>query len=161
MKKSFLIILLAMLIISCEDDEFKQDLYTYNFYQNKELIISSESGSYMKTGSMKTGANVVFEYKFEAYDDKDIADDEYTETIMFEIDPSLEKFAYLEDDLALINPVLTQYCYCSFPDSEEKNVAPVGRITGRKISSKEWYIKIVVTFYGDEEKYVEGKFLLN
>lgn len=161
MKKSFIILLLALLIISCNDDEFEQDLHTYNFYQNKTLVITSENDSYMQYGIIESGNNLVFEYKYEDYDDKDVADDEYVETIMFEIDPTLEKFAYLDDDLAIIKPVYSKYCFCSFPNSEEKNVPPVGRITGRKISDKEWYIKVVVTFYGDDETYVEGKFLLN
>lgn len=161
MKKSFLILLTALLIISCSDDELETDLHTYNFYQNKTLVISGENDSYMKYGTIESGNKLVFEYKYEAYDDKDVADDEYVETIMFEIDPTLDKFAYLDDDLELIKAVYSKYCYCSFPDSEDKNVAPVGRITGRKIENDVWYIKVVVTFYGDEETYVEGKFLLN
>jgi hypothetical protein len=114
----------------------------------------------MKYGLIESGENLVFEYRFDAYDNKQIADDEYSETVRFEIDSKLDKFSYSDDELLDIKAVFTQYCYCGFSLSESKNDNPKGTISGEKISNNEWKIKINITFYGDVEKVINGNFKL-
>lgn len=145
---------------SCSSDDSNQDLYTYTYFDESELTLASSDDSYMVYGSIESGENLVFEYIFEAHDEENIADDEYSETIRFEIDPTLEQFSYSDDELLNIKTVFTQYCYCYFALTDSKNVNPIGTISGEKISENEWKININVTFYGDEEKIVNGDFKL-
>lgn len=145
---------------SCNEDDPNQDLYAYTYSDESELTVTSSEDSYMKYGAIETGENLVFEYKFDAHDEEHIADDEYSETIRFEIDPQLEQFSYTDDQLLNIKAVFTQYCFCYFALTESKNVNPKGTISGEKISENEWKIKINATFYGDEEKIINENFKL-
>ena len=149
-----------MILISCNKDDSNQDLYTYSYFDKSELTITSRQDSYMKYGIIESGENLVFEYRFDAYDNEQIADDEYAETIRFEIDSKLDKFYYSDEQLLNIKAVFTPYCFCYFPLTESKNVDPTGTISGEKISSNEWKININITFYGDEEKIIHGIFKL-
>lgn len=145
---------------SCSNDDSQADSYTYTYFEESELTITSNEDSYMKYGIIESGENLVFEYTFKAHDEEHIADDEYSESIRFEIDPKLEQFSYSDDELLNIKTVLTQYCFCYFALTESKNVNPKGSISGEKISDNEWEIKINITFYGDEEKVINGNFKL-
>jgi hypothetical protein len=130
------------------------------FFDKSELNIESYKGSYMQYATIESGENLVFEYRFIAQDEEKIADDEYSETIRFEIDTNINKFSYSDDELLDIKAVFTQYCHCGFPPSESKNVNPKGTISGEKISNKEWRVRINTTFYGNEKKDIEGVFKL-
>lgn len=160
MKKTYLLLIFTLIVISCNEDDSNQDEYTYSYFDKSELTINSREDSFMKYGIIKSGENLVFEYRFDAYDEEQIADDEYSETIRFEIDSKLDKFSYSGDELLSIKPVFTPYCFCYFPQNESKNVDPKGTISGEKISNNKWKIKINITFYGDEEKVINENFKL-
>ena len=160
MKKNYLLLIMAFIIISCSDNDFEQDVYNYTFTENSDLIVSSREDSYMKYGVIEGGENLVFEYRFDAYDEEQIADDEYTEFIRFEIDSELESFSYSNEELLSIELVFTKACFCYFPLDESKDVSPKGMISGEKISNEKWKIKIDLIFYGDDNRAIEGKFKL-
>ena len=114
----------------------------------------------MKFGTVASGENLVFEYRFNAEDDAQIADDEYGETIRFEIDEDLNEFSYSNTELATMKLVFSRDCFCYFPMDVSKNVDPTGSISGQKISDKQWNIKIDVTFYGEDTRTIEERFTL-
>lgn len=160
MKKIHLLIILSLIIFSCNDND-SGNQYSYNFYEKSTLTISSEAGYLMKTGKIEEGENLVFQYKYETIGNELITDDEYSEKIMFEINPNLDKFSYSDAELLNIKCVFTRYSQFLEPDSLiHKNVNPTGTITGEKIANNEWKIKINVTFYGDELKVINGRFKL-
>ena len=148
-------------LYSCSDDESNGDTYTYSYFENSELVIANLEDSYMKFGNVEQGQNLVFEYRFDAYDNVQIADDEYSETIRFEIDKGLTEFSFSNDDLAQIKPAFTKYCFCYFGMEAAKNVDPTGTISGKKIADNKWDIHIDVTFYGDEQKTIDAIFKLD
>ncbi len=162
MKKHISLLYISFLIIACNngDSPTENDQHFYRFFNNSALSIVQQEASYMKFGSVDSGNKVVFQYEFIADDEVDIADDEYTETIMFEIDRKLTSFSYADDELLEINAILSSYCYCFFPITDEKDTAPTGIISGEKISDYEWDILIDVTFYGDDDRTISGRFKL-
>lgn len=164
MKTTKMLVLIAFLLLSCSTDEINEDDHRdavyYSYTAKSRLTISSPEQQYMNYGLIEEGENLVFEYQFIAYDEEQIADDEYAETILIEIDSSLESFAYADDELATLPIVFTQYCYCYFPMDESKNVPPKGTIQGEKRANDEWHLTIDVTFYGDAHRTVEGIFTL-
>jgi len=160
MKRTILLLTVLLILLSCDEKESNLDTYSYTFTENSELIITTIEESYMRFGSVEEGQNLVFKYRFKAHDEVQIADDEYAETIQFEIDPQLENFNYLNQELMNSNLVFAKHCFCFFPFDELKNVDPIGIISGKKISNKEWNISINVTFYGDEERNISGIFKL-
>ena len=56
--------------------------------------------------------------------------------------------------------ILTKSCFCFFPDDEDRNVNPVGTISGEKISNDKWRINFDVTFYGEDNRAFETIFSL-
>jgi len=163
MKKNYLLVIFTFILFSCHKDESNQDLYDYSFFDKSELTINSQEGSYMKYGVIDTGENLVFEYRFDKYFEnaKAMADAGYFETVRFEIDSDLDKFSYSDEELINIKAVLTKYCYCGFTPSDLKNGNPKGTISGEKISNNKWNININITFYGDEEKVINGSFTMH
>jgi hypothetical protein len=161
MKKNYLLLIMALIIISCNDNDSEQDEYNYTFTENSDLkIFPYQADSYMKYGVIESGENLVFEYRFDAYDEELIADDEYSEFIRFEIDSELESFSYSNEELINIDLVFTKACFCYFPMEESKDVSPKGMISGEKISNEKWKIKIDLFFYGDDNRTIEGNFEL-
>ena len=141
---------------SKENEEF----FLYNFSENKQLNIETYDESYMKYGNIEEGSNLVFEYEYSAEDEVNVSDDEYSEFIRFEINPSLTEFNYQDSELSDIKAVFFKSCFCFFDYDSDKDVEPTGTISGKKISQTEWNISIDVTFYGNEHKNVMNKFRL-
>lgn len=165
---------IAFTIASCsnnDDDITKKEItivgnpnqtgtVNYSYYLNSKLEIVDQENSYIKWANIKDGNNLVFEYHFIADDDEQIADDEYSETIRFEIDPTLDEFTYTDNSLENINTTLTKYCFCWFQLSDSKSAKPKGTISGKKVSENEWEINLDIIFFGDEKRSFSKQFLL-
>ena len=113
----------------------------------------------MQWANIVDGNNLVFQYEYQADDEENIADDEYSEFIRFEIDPTLTEFEFKDVQLQDIKLTLTQSCFCGF-SNEEKDVPPSGMISGEKISENRWLIKIDASFYRDEYRVISSNFFL-
>lgn len=161
MKKNHVLLIINFLAFSCSDSETLEEAHTYHFSEKSKLTVSSREDSYMKYGVIGKGENTVFKYRFDAEEEENIADDEYGETIQFEIETGLREFSYSNSELSEIALVFTKYCFCYFPLEPSKNVPPMGSISGQKISNHRWKININVTFYGEESRTIEEIFLLN
>jgi len=161
MKSYSMLLLLSFIIFSCSNNEISEDLYVYHFSEKSKLSISSSEDSYIKYGVVKKGEKTVYTYRFDAKDNEEIADDEYGETIQFEIETGLTEFSYSNTELSEIALVFTKYCFCYFPLEPSKNVPPMGSISGQKISNHRWKININVTFYGEDSRTIEEIFILN
>jgi hypothetical protein len=157
-----ILLITSLIYTSCskENEEYNEEYFLYNFLENKQLNIETSDGSYMKYGNIQEGSNLVFEYEFSAEDAVNIADDEYSESIRFEINPLLTEFNYEGSELSDIEAVFSKSCFCFFDYDSDKDVPPTGTISGEKISNTEWNISIDVTFYGDEHKSIMNKFRL-
>ncbi len=148
------------LFISCNENEENLETYSYVFMNDSKLEVKSNDDLYIKYGIIEKGENVVFEYEFVEPGDVEIADSGYSETIRFEIDTNLNEFSYSNEELEIIKPVFTKYCFCSFENNAVKNVNPTGKISGKKLSNNQWEIDLDITFYGDENKKIKEIFKL-
>ena len=159
--KIFKIILISLIFISCSGSDDNSDFYTYRFFKNKNLNIVSNDNTYIKYGEIKEGNNLVFEYQFSTQGDVDVIDDEYSEFIRFEINNSINKFNFVNEELTTNSKiVLSKWCECFFEYDPDKDILPTGNISGEKISETEWNISIDVTFYGSENRNITNKFKL-
>jgi hypothetical protein len=143
-------------------DETQTDgVSTYVFHKNSLLQNPVLEGTYMKHSNIQPGGDFVFEYRY-VYDDNEIiADDEYSETIRFQIDPNLESFDYTDAEMNSTNITFSKICYCYFPYESARNVAPKGTMEGTKISETEWRIKMNVVFYGEDRRVLDQNFFLS
>ncbi|WP_299555476.1 hypothetical protein [Seonamhaeicola sp.] len=151
-----ILVLTSFVLTSCSKEN--EEYYSYNFSENKKLNIETYDESYMKYGNIEQGSNLVFEYEYSAEDDVNVSDDEYSEFIRFEINPTLTEFNYENGELLDIKAVFSKSCFCYFEYDPNKDVPPTGTISGKRISQTEWNISIDVTFYGDEHKNIMNKF---
>ena len=156
----YLLLLLVIFVFSCSNDDTNNEIYKYEFFENSDLSISEIEGSYIKYGLISDGDKVVFKYTYVAEDEELLADDGYAEYIHFEIDSNLDSFVIDGEDLSVTKTILTKSCFCYFPDNENKNVKPIGAISGEKVSNNIWRINFDVTFYGDENRSFEANFIL-
>ncbi len=173
LKIGFVVLLTSFLVASCEQEDTNQELNlekiavdylyyegdaTFSYYLNSELV-PIESSTYMKESEIASGDYTVFEYQFTHDDDPLIADDEYTETISFQIPSDITSFSYNTSQLEALDLVLTKYCYCLFDDREY--IAPTGTIKGTKVGTNLWYIEMDVVFYGENTRTLSDFFELS
>ena len=59
--KKYLLLVLCSFILSCSKDD-NEDIYTYEFFENSQLLTSQIDGSSMKYGTISTGDNLVGEW---------------------------------------------------------------------------------------------------
>jgi hypothetical protein len=164
MKKNYLLLIMTLIIISCSDNDSisGEGEYYYTFSEKSNLKILLHDDFPVKYGVIESGENIVFEYRFDRYDDPLIYDDEYSEFIQFEIDSELENFSYSNEELLNIDLVFSRVCQaCNLRIIAESNdVNPTGIISGEKISNKKWKIKMDFIFYGYEPRTIEKIFEL-
>jgi len=150
--------LIGGLVFSCTKEA--EETYSYTFEEDAQLVIEPPyEGSYMKYSKVVPGSALVFTYKKETEGEKKVADDEFTEIIRFEIEPTLSEFSYSDNELSDLKAVYSISCFCSF-DDPLKNTLPQGTISGKKISETQWDISIDVTFYTDDQKNITNTFRL-
>lgn len=163
-----------MILISCSDSKTETTDFSniedhtpldgtikYSFTNSSKLKVTSLEGSYLKLANIEIGNDLVFEYRFDADDEESIADDEYSETIKFQIDASLENFFYQNIELSATKITFTKYCFCYFPLEISKNINPFGTLEGTKISDTEWEIKMNIVFYGEDRRVIDQSFFLS
>lgn len=131
-----------MLAAGCNTDDDNTpesgDRSEYRFYENSSIRVGD-----FDFAVIEDGTNLVFEYFFTADEEPNIADDEYSERIIFEISPELEAFSFSASELISANTYFDKYCFCliegSIPIAE-------GSISGMRIDSSTWDITIAITF---------------
>jgi len=138
----------AVLCFACNssDDGVTPELSTYEFYTDSNMVFTNNQG--FETVSIEPGTNSVFKYSFTAEEDENIADDEYTETLYFEVDGSLDNFSYSNGELRGLNLAIRRLCFCPNVDF----IFPqVGTVTGSKQSNGNWDISISISFQWDAQ----------
>ncbi|KQC29051.1 hypothetical protein [Flagellimonas eckloniae] len=155
-KPTVLLGVCLIFLTSCFNDD-NPEITEYSFYENATIVTTMMDGYGFAT--IESGQSLVFEYFFTASEEPQVADDEYEERIIFEIDATAESFSMSGDDLTMANTVFDKYCFCDIRGS-----IPIssGTISGEKISDNSWNIEIDVTFtdYNEESRNISGSFKL-
>lgn len=103
---------------------------SFTFEKNKMIELENET-------LIQNGNKNVFILEIDTEGDPMIADDEFTLSILFEIDPSAESFNISQEDFPKINLISRLLCYCP-------NITPTkiqeGCLQGRKLSEDMWYV---------------------
>ncbi|RMG72183.1 MAG: hypothetical protein D6722_05845 [Bacteroidetes bacterium] len=141
---------MLLLVSACQEEGLdptrcRDGKCTYTFEKDAALILPDSIG----TPRVESGDKLVFTYQYAANDRPNIADDEYTEFIYFEIPADVSSFDYADASLASIKTVLYSICFCPL-----RVVRPeVGRIQGRESRDGSWEVEITLEFdrYGSIE----------
>lgn len=142
MKKLAILILISLFLISCsssDDDVENPENTDYIVYQNASLVINeTENGTFME---VEDGDKLVFEYKYSTEGQPEIADDEFTEVVYFELDHNTGDFTLDESDFEATRTYLGRFCFCGntgfFPVTS-------GIIEGEKTGDLRWNVTLDV-----------------
>lgn len=147
MKNSFILacILLPLSIIGCRQTgvsptNCRSGKCTYTIEENQQIEITGDStGQYV---NIISGDKLVFAYEYVKNDKRNIADDEYTEYIYFEIDPSVESFDFQDSELVDAALVMHPVCFCV----PGLGIPVSGSLSGSKINNNRWQVDMDVIF---------------
>ena len=149
MKKLMLVCLLAMIntlnVAISQDNpkaemEFTPEVKTFVYAQNSSLKVGQWDNGYLPF-SYEKGKNWVFKYHFKSKDYKMIADDEYSETLTFEIPPQRGNSFRVSGDLRKYKIVFSPNCFCR--DNGAREVKS-GFMRGRKITQNKWEVEFTL-----------------
>lgn len=84
---------------------------TYSLHPNSKLDFTE--GTSVDVAKVVSGDKLVFEAIFKTEGGANTVDDELTEFLYFEIDPSNDSFSLDDADLALLKARYLRYCFCS------------------------------------------------
>jgi hypothetical protein len=114
----------------------------YNIYEHSSLI------SYLVDSTIAhfhykiiPGTNTVFEYYYKAPDSELIADDEFEQKIVFEIDGEHREFNYHDNSILKTKCLSIWTCMCPGPEDEDFRINK-GRLMGRKVNDTLWNVSI-------------------
>ncbi|MEO0895254.1 MAG: hypothetical protein AAFY71_02465 [Bacteroidota bacterium] len=128
---------------------------TYTVKEHADLIIENQDDLYWFR--LEEGENLVFRYNYEADDSPQIADDEYTEIILWEIPADQESFDVSDADLEQVNMFVAPICNCT-PGWKPVNI---GHLEGEKINRNTWRVSFTISFEWAgmlQERKVEARF---
>ena len=142
---------------SITNQESDVENYEFKFYRNTSLQITEEE--HYRSLRFAEGANLVFECRYTYEDNPDVADDEYSETIFFEVNPEVSQFTISDSELKDSKAMFGISCYCF--DRSYYHIEN-GTIKGVKTGENEWEIAIEVaesTPKRDFTRKISGKFI--
>ncbi|SDS45406.1 hypothetical protein [Gramella sp. MAR_2010_147] len=143
MKNIVLLLLISVFLISCSksDDHPRNnpDDANYIVYPDSSLVFTNtENGTFIE---VQSGNKLVFEYRYSTEGRPEIADDEFTEVVYFELDPATENFTINQDSFESTQSYLGKFCFCGrtgyFPITS-------GEINGEKTGSLQWRVSLDV-----------------
>ncbi len=158
------VFVLSLIIYGCKKNEsnINSDTYSYKYSASSKIettfdtVINeytSQDCIYIDTtifanSEVIAGDNNVFKYFYSYADAPDIADDEYSESILIEIPVLEDTFYYDSDGLNGLNTAFEYSCYCSNLGLIK---ADSGTISGIKIDDNNWKIKLNARFTGKQD----------
>lgn len=158
MKKLLLFINCFVALQLFAQDKMTPAVKTFEAKTGKAIVLKDNNANGIYADITDVAGTVMFEYKFTAAQNDAMSDDEYTETLAFNIIPNKTgKFVLKGDDLTKAQAYLYKGCFCL-----DRGYAPIvgGIITGTKLSKTTWYVTIdvkVKTKQGDSEQMITKK----
>lgn len=138
-----MLVVLAIVCLGCNNDDDNGVIETINYVYvlDSQIVINEVEG--VNYASANDGENLVFEYEYINFGRNEMADDEYSETIIFEIPREVSSFEYIDDEIKDTKMHFTQFCYCVPEGSFEISQ---GFLKGSKNDDNLWQISFDVTF---------------
>lgn len=146
MKRLLPIFVSVIFLAGCNDDAGNIDLCGDGFC-TRELFTGSKIEPLQVSpdelfADIVAGDKIVFRRTYNSRDDKNIADDELTEILLFQVDEDIDSFYWKDEELEDAGVLFGRLCYC-YPHG----YAPVnsGTLKGTRISPGVWKITADLT----------------
>ena len=138
----------CLVLVGCSISEMNLAKYSYEFFENKEILekeyqlSSNESYWYHEIAD---GSKNVFKHNYIAAENPRIIDDEYSETLFFQVDPQLDTFRFENDGLEQANCYFTVNCLACPPGPYKVRR---GTIIGEKTGPNEYLVNANISLPG-------------
>jgi hypothetical protein len=156
------IIFFILFILSCNKNglnDCTKDRYNYAFLKLSKIDTSSSNSPFQGylQYQINAGNDLVFKYTHEGPDCKNIADEEFTEFLVFQVPAGTNSFNYQNAQLESANCYFNLICFCDI------NARPVksGSIKGNKISESRWNVEINIDVPGSANKIILNKIFVS
>lgn len=144
------ILIFFTLLVSMSANAQRKGITTCTYYPNSTLDVQQQNNRVTSVNITK-GKNLVLVYEFRAYDNPNIADDEYKEKIYIEIPDNPRKFHVKSEQ---VNVYFMKGCYCT--DRGYHKALTGGTISGRKNMIGDFRVRYTLRFKTSEE--IEGEY---
>lgn len=127
--------LLLFLAITAMAQKINPEKKAFSFATNKTIMFDTTSGNLFP--EIKDGNMLVFTYDRQAAEDPQMSDDEFHESIIFEVNPTWRNFTF-KTKLPISKATYNMGCFCA----ERGYYAPhTGTIKGRKLADGCYWIE--------------------
>lgn len=111
-----------------------------SWFQNKTIKLHSKQG-HLQPYQVTNGNNWVFQYTYQAAEQTEIADDEFSETVVFELTPTHRKKINQKIAKTKHAFIYLKSCYCldAGPLAIQK-----GLIKGYKLNANTWHFELTI-----------------
>ncbi len=138
-----LVIILQASLLSAQNkkkpiDVIHPEVKSYTLLKNSFIKIRQDNDLYFDY-EIKKGNKLVFEYNYKAKDRESVADDEFRERIVFEVEPNQDEFILKDSSLLNANACFTRSCFCIDRGNYKING---GSIIGKKTNTNTWKINM-------------------
>jgi hypothetical protein len=142
--KKLLILLLCMnvtLLLAQPGDKVNPSTKTFKFYKGKS-IVTTDYDSVSFDYAVGAGNNIVFDYYYKASDHEMIADDEYSERLLFQVSSTARSFRISGANLLRAKTIFNSSCFCLNAGNYKISK---GWIKGTRINASTWKIQADIT----------------
>jgi hypothetical protein len=154
-----LLIVLALLNItylsaqvkSPKKEKVTPEIKTFKINKGSSIKLNQADNIYFDYDVIK-GNKMVFDYNFKAKDRESVADDEYRERIVFQIDSKTKSFVLTGDSLIAAKAYYTRSCFCLDRGNYKING---GSIKGKLINANTWKVDLDLIITPSAERGVE------
>jgi hypothetical protein len=134
-----LIFFAFILLVSCQKENIVYEISPEHFGESANTIYANAKIKLVKNAGfglsgqyeILTGDKLVFEYIYVKEDNPAIADDEFTEILLFEIPENTANMTFKNNEILKQNAFYRYYCYCIPPGEIKENhgTLKVNRLT--------------------------------
>jgi len=140
-----------LLSLSCEKENTSgctDDFYAYEILPASKIdTIRNQGGLFYQ---INPGNNLVFRYTHAGPDCINMADEEYTEYLVFQVPSGATSFEFRDEQLKVAFSYFRRVCFCGMSSP----VISSGVIKGTKISATKWNVEINVELPGSSNKII-------
>jgi len=114
------------------------EIKTFKVNKSSSIKLNQADNIYFDYDVIK-GNKLVFDYNFKAKDRESVADDEYRERIVFELENKTKSFVLTGDSLLEAKAYYTRSCFCLYRGNYKING---GSIKGKLVKANMWKVDL-------------------
>jgi hypothetical protein len=124
------------------------EIKTFKVIKGSSIKLNQADNIYFDY-DIKKGNKLVFDYNFKAKDRESVADDEFRERIVFELDSKSKSFVLSGDTLLDAKAYFTRSCFCLDRGNYKING---GSIKGKLIKANTWKVNLDLIITPSQER---------